>query len=386
MVKNNPLHKKIIKAYQHKFSNLPEVLISAPGRINLIGEHTDYSEGFVMPVAIDLEIVIALQKRTDKVVNLFSLDLVENGIININQLNKADGGWIEYIKGVAWALQEYGYDLTGWQGVMTGSIPIGAGLSSSAALETAAIKAFCYSSALKLSETEIAKFGQKAEVQWVGVNVGIMDQLISSAGKVNHAVLLDCKTLDFDYIPIPPTVRFIVLDTMTRRELTTSEYNRRHEEVKTACNILGVPTLRFASRALLSEKRAEFPPAVYLRAKHVITENARVHSFCRAMLAGNLSEMGQILNASHASLRDDFEVSSRELDIIVHLAQEHPACYGARLMGAGFGGCALAIIDERDMHSFILSIQGAYRAATAIDPNIFSVVSSDGVRVIDVHR
>ena len=381
---NNQLFKKVINAYQINFADSPEVLISAPGRINLIGEHTDYSEGFVLPVAIDLEIIIALRRRADRMVNLFSIDLADHGTIDLDDLQKTAEGWLEYIKGVAWVLGNHGFDISGWQGVITGSIPIGAGLSSSAALETAAIKAFCHSSVINLSKLEIAKLGQEAEINWVGVNVGIMDQLISSAGKANNAVLLDCKTLEFEYVPIPANIRFIVLDTMTRRELTTSAYNRRHEEVIMAANILGVPTLRSASRTLLINNRAKMPPEVYLRARHVITENERVHSFCKAMQACDLTEMGQILNASHTSLREDFKVSSRELDCIVNLAQKHEVCYGARMMGAGFGGCALALIDDTDNSNFITNVHQAYHAETGIEPRLFSVESSDGVRIIQL--
>jgi len=374
------LTNRVVNKYLSFYHHMPTLAVFAPGRINLIGEHTDYSGGFVLPVAIKLGILIAMTPREDDLIKLYSIDLDEQIEINLSVLEKENEGWGEYIKGVAWALRERGYTLQGWQGVFAGSIPIGAGLSSSAALLVATVKAFCLSSGLSLSETTIAQIAKTAESEWVGVNVGIMDQLISAAGKAGHAVCLDCRSLDYEYVPIPEKVSFVVLDTMTRRELSLSAYNTRHDEIKEASKKLGVPTLRDATLALLTEKKSTLSDTLYRRAKHVISENARVLAFSSAMKNGDLQEMGALINASHTSLRDDFEVSSKELNLIVEIAQNQPACLGSRMAGAGFGGCALAIIENSNVETFIEYVSKAYLDETGIQPQLFKVVSGDGVR------
>ncbi len=380
----NPIAQEMINTYLNLYKSRPAKLIIAPGRINLIGEHTDYSDGYVLPVAINLGIMIAMSPRTDKRLRLFSVDFNEYKEIELSKLTKYNDKWAEYFKGVAWVLQENGHELKGWQGVIKGTIPVGAGLSSSAALEIAAIQAFCISSEFSLSSTTKAHFGRKAEMDWVGVNVGIMDQLISASGMADHAVLLDCQTMDMTYIPIPQKARFVVLDTMTRRQLTNSAYNKRHEEVEIAAKALGISTLREASRALLEEKKTEMSETIFRRAKHVLTENDRVLTFSTAMQMGDLEKMGQLLTLSHASLRDDFEVSSKELNLIVEIASKHPLCMGARMTGAGFGGCALALVNDGDIDGFINQTSHNYSLQTGYHPHIFSVKSEDGVRNYDL--
>jgi galactokinase len=377
---SDALTEKVINKYFHLYHNKPRLLVFAPGRINLIGEHTDYSDGFVLPVAINLGIKIAMIPRKDHLVKLYSIDLNEELIIDLRALEKEDGGWGEYIKGVAWVMGQRGSTLYGWQGVIAGSIPIGAGLSSSAALLVAAVKAFCLSSDLPLSKIEIAQIGKTAESDWVGVNVGIMDQLISVAGKADHAVCLDCRTLNYEYVAIPENISFVVLDTMTRRELSKSAYNTRHEEIKEASKLLGVRTLRDANLSLLTEKKSLLSDTLYRRARHVISENERVLAFSSAMKNSDLHKMGTLINASHASLRDDYQVSSEELNLIVDIALKQPSCLGARMMGAGFGGCALAIIENANIKAFIKQVAKKYHSETGIQPHIFKVDSEDGVK------
>lgn len=374
------LTDEAVEKYIRLYHIGPELAVFAPGRINLIGEHTDYSDGFVLPVAINLGVLIALTPREDHLVKLYSIDLDEAIEIDLQGLEKKSENWGEYIKGVAWALKERGFSLQGWQGVVTGSIPIGAGLSSSAALLVAAAQGFCVSGGFSLSETTIAKIGRIAESEWVGVNVGIMDQLISAVGKAGQAVCLDCRTLDYEYVPIPENVSFVVLDTMTRRELSQSAYNTRHDEIAEASKRLGVPTLRDATLSSLQKKKHALSETLYRRAKHVITENRRVLAFGSAMKNGDQDKMGSLINESHASLRDDFEVSSDELNLIVEIAQNQPVCLGARMAGAGFGGCALAIIENSNVETFIANVSKAYQLETGIQPHLFKVESGDGVR------
>lgn len=370
----------ILSAYECRYKQKSSFIVSAPGRINLIGEHTDYSEGFVLPVAIDRSVNIAFTPREDNIVHAYSLDFDEDMKVRLDNLTPGHGGWKDYIMGMAWAMMDSGLELTGWQGVIVGNIPIGAGLSSSAALEVGVGKTFCISSDFDLSPANLAIISRKAESDWVGVNVGIMDQLISAAGKKNHALLLDCRTLSFDYVPVPEQISFIVLDTKTRRELTHSNYNARHEEVKKAAEILDLPSLRDASPSLIEKFQNKLPPILFRRAKHVVTENERVTHFTKAMRNSDLILMGKLMNESHASLKDDYEVSSCELDLIVELAQNQANCIGARMMGAGFGGCALALLKNDDTSLFTKKVFDSYYSKTSIEPHIFKVESTSGVQ------
>ncbi len=377
MAANN--NKMVIDTYQERYKRKPKITIYAPGRINLIGEHTDYSDGYVLPAAINLGISIALSPRDGETLQLYSIDFEQNIMIDLNDMQKEGSGWQEYIKGVAWVLKEEGYPVSGWQGVLSGNIPIGAGLSSSAALEIATLEAFSRIGDFSLSPETMAKLGRKAETGWVGVNVGIMDQLISAAGRANHAVLLDCRTLDFEYVPVPEEISIVVLDTKTRRELSNSAYNTRHKEVRQAARALGVEVLRDASLQELNYNKENLPENVYKRARHVISENERVHEFSKAMRIGKIEEMGRLINLSHQSLRDDFEVSSDELNMIVTIAQEQSECLGARMAGAGFGGCALALIKQSSDQNFTSKVHDRYLAETNIKPHIFKVEISEGV-------
>jgi len=377
------LQEKVFKTYVNLFNAEPEFMIFAPGRVNLIGEHTDYSDGFVLPFAIDLGIIIAFSPKPNDLINLYAVDFDQFFEQNISTILKFEEGWKGYLKGIIQVLKDLGFKLKGFQGVVAGNLPIGAGLSSSAALEVAAVKTLCISSDIDLPDIELAKIGQIAERECVGVNVGIMDQLISAKGRLGYAVKLDCRTLETEYIPIPEGVSFVVLDTKTRRELSHSAYNTRHEEVDIAARILEVSHLRDATHAMLTEKKGSFPMDVYHRAKHVISENERVHDFVAAMQNNELKKMGDILNISHVSLRDEFDVSSKELNIIVDLAKEQPGCFGARMTGAGFGGCALAMIDQWVLDTFLNKVHLLYQAETNINPHIFKVKSVDGVHMID---
>lgn len=370
---------KAISLFQQRYNRAPSHVVTAPGRINLIGEHTDYSEGFVLPMAIDRYVTIAFTPRQDQIIKVYSAEFTEIFTSQLSNLKNTPGGWSQYIKGVAWALMDLGYQLRGWDGVMLGNIPIGAGLSSSAALEVAAGKVFSISSMIEITPPQLALIGQKAEQQWVGVNVGIMDQLISAAGKAGHACLLDCRTLEIEYVPIPDHIQLVIMDTMTRRELTHSDYNTRHDEVIQAARRLGVGFLRDASRDLLESSVEKLSPILYQRALHVISENERVHQYANAMRKTDLNSMGRLVNDSHTSLRDNYEVTNHALDLIVELAQNQPGCLGARMMGAGFGGCALALLTNDPLQAFSNPVIQAYQTVMGFAPKIYPVTSVDGV-------
>lgn len=377
---SNKPQQELLSTNKYHFKEKPTHYIMAPGRINLIGEHTDYSEGFVLPVAIDRYVSVAFTPRLDNLIQVYSIDFDETLTIPLDNLIHGHGGWKDYVIAMAWALTDCGYDLSGWQGVVSGNIPIGAGLSSSAAFEVAVGKAFCLASDIRISPKDLAKISRKAETQWVGLNVGIMDHLISAAGKENHAMLLDCRNYEMEYIPIPQELRLVVLDTKTRRELTSSAYNERHREVSEAAERLGIKQLREATSSLLDQNKHKLNNLIYQRAKHVISENERVNKFVAAMRKNELGTMGDLINQSHNSLKNDFEVSSKELNIIVEVAQNHPYCVGARMMGAGFGGCALALINNDDTQTFKQAVHDTYFEETGIKPHIFEVDSAQGVR------
>ncbi len=349
------------RAFRERFGGAPEAVVRAPGRVNLIGEHTDYNEGFVLPMAIDRDVRIALRTRTDDIVRVRALDVGREAELRLSALER-DDGWHQYVAGVAWALQADGLALRGWDGVMTGDVPRGAGLSSSAALELACARAFQASSGFRWEPARMARLCQRAENAWVGVNSGIMDQLISALGREGHALLLDCRSLEGQPVPLPRGHVIVVLDTGTRRGLVGSAYNERRAQCEEAARYLGVPALRDVDEEDLRLRGAGLPELPRRRARHVVTENARTVAAAEAIRRGDAAELGRLMNASHASLRDDFEVSSEALDAVVRCAQAQPSCLGARMTGAGFGGCAVALVREGEADAFVRGVAACYDA------------------------
>jgi galactokinase len=377
------LHDKVMAAFNERFGERPFLTIRAPGRVNLIGEHTDYNDGFVLPMAIDRAIWIALRPRDDRRVLLHSLELDPTADFALDDFHHTDGGWTEYVKGVAWALQEAGLPLQGWEGVSTGDVPVGAGLSSSAALELAVARAFAAVSGFPWEPAQMARLAQKAENQWVGVNCGIMDQMISAAGKAGHALLIDCRSLETQLAPLPPETAVVILDTATRRGLVDSAYNERRAQCEAAAHFFSVPALRDVDLATFNARADQLDPLTRQRARHVIGENQRTLDAMVAMLQEDAIALGRLFNASHASLRDDFAVSSAELDQIVECAQRRDtACLGARMTGAGFGGCAVALVWAESATAFSQAIAACYQAATGLTPNIYICQPADGASVV----
>ncbi len=351
--------RAIEAAFEARFSEAPTAVVRAPGRVNLIGEHTDYNDGFVLPMAIDRDIRIALRPRVDDTVRVYAVDIEQEASFSLGALERADG-WQEYLKGVAWALAEDGVTLSGFDGVLAGDVPRGAGLSSSAALELAACRAFQASSGFPWQPTAMARLCQRAENGWVGVNSGIMDPLISALGREGHALLLDCRTLEGEAVPLPAGHVVVVLDTGTRRGLVGSAYNERRAQCEEAALHFGVPALRDVTPEAFEAGAAGLEELPRKRARHVIGENARTLAAAEAMRRGDAATLGRLMNASHASLQEDFEVSSPALDAIVACARGHPACLGARMTGAGFGGCAVALVEEGAVDAFVRAVTGCY--------------------------
>jgi galactokinase len=376
------LQSQVIQEFQSRFDTPPSLVVRAPGRVNLIGEHTDYNDGFVLPMAIDRAIWIALRPRDDQLVVAHSLDFDKPAEFHLGSLKKAKTGWAEYLKGVAWALQEAGHGLQGWEGIVAGDVPVGAGLSSSAALEMATARAFGAVSNLGWDAMHMARLGQKAENAWVGVNCGIMDQMISAAGVAGHALLIDCRSLETQAVPLPPETVVVVMDTVTRRGLLDSAYNERRAQCEAAARFFGVAALRDVSVEEFAARASQLPDPMRRRARHVVTENARTLAATQAMREGDAPELGRLMDASHVSLRDDFEVSSHELNVIVSSSRGQPACYGARMTGAGFGGCAVALVRAEAAESFAASTSADYQAETGIIPHIYICEATAGAAVV----
>lgn len=375
------LRARVVSEFQRIFGHAPDCVVRAPGRVNLIGEHTDYNAGFVLPMAIDRAVWIALRPDDSRHVTVHSQDFRALIEFRLDDLRNTGTGWPEYLKGVAWALQAAGYPLGGWQGVLAGDVPIGAGLSSSAALEMATARAFAAAGGWEWEPARMALLGQRAENQWVGVNCGIMDQMISACGREGHALLIDCRSLDTELTPVPPGTSVVVLDTATRRGLADSAYNERRTRCEAAARHFGVPALRDVTLAQFEAREGELHAETRRRARHVVTENARTLEACAAMRRGDASQVGRLMNASHASLRDDFEVSSPELNTMVACAVEQAGCFGARMTGAGFGGCAVALVDQVMAPIFAGAVASAYQARTGISPSVYVSGATNGAEV-----
>ncbi|MFK7803730.1 MAG: galactokinase [Anaerolineae bacterium] len=376
--------KDLIKQkFQEKYGEAPAFVIRAPGRVNLIGEHTDYNDGFVMPMAINRAVWLAIRPREDGLVHVKSLEMDDPAEFEIANLGEPGEGWGEYLKGVTWALLEDGFDLSGWEGIVTSNVPVGAGLSSSAALEMATAMAFMALSNTEWDAPRMAKVGQRAENDWVGANTGIMDQMISASGAADHALMIDCRDLSTQLVPLPEKTAIVILDTMSRHTHTGSGYNDRRKECEEAARHYGVSHLRDLTNVGL-QKGAEGLGRIPLRrATHVISENDRVLQAVKAMRAGDAHLMGLFMNASHDSLRDNFEVTNRDLDLMAALAQESTGCYGARMTGGGFGGCVVALVREDRAEVFALEIARDYFAVTDLQPDIYICKATAGAAIVE---
>ncbi len=375
------LQQKITSAFQARYGVEPAFVVRAPGRVNLIGEHTDYNDGFVLPMAINRAVWLAFSPRDDSMIEVHSLDFDETVQFTLEAFENTGSAWAEYVKGIAWVMKAGGYALTGWHGVLAGDVPIGAGLSSSAAIELATARALAEVSGIPWEPAVMARLAQRAENEWVGVNCGIMDQMISAAGEAGHALLIDCRSLQTESVPLPPETAIVVLDTVTRRGLVDSAYNERRSQCEEAARFFGVEALRDVSLDEFNARAHELDDVIRRRARHVISENARTVQAAEVMQQGDAAALGQMMNASHDSLRDDFEVSSEALNIMVECARQETSCYGARMTGAGFGGCAVALVREGAAETFAAGVRACYEGATNQAPHIYVCYATDGATV-----
>jgi len=377
------LVRRVREAFAKKLGHEPRYIVAAPGRVNLIGEHTDYNEGFVLPSAIDRHVVMAIQPRDDAIVRLFALDMDADSSFSLSSIVKDDAQpWSNYQRGVAWALQEAGYHLTGMDAVLSSDVPIGAGLSSSAAVELAAAMALQTMADLDLDAVERAKLCQKAENDFVGMHCGIMDQYIISMGQRDHALLIDCRSLDYETVPVPDGCQIVICNTNKPRELVGSAYNERRAECETGARRLGAASLRDVTPSQLAQHAAALDATILKRCRHVVTENERALQTVEALGQDDLARAGALMNASHVSLRDDYEVSCPELDAMVKAAWDQAGVWGARMTGAGFGGCTVNLVQAQAVESFVESVATRYQNRTGLEASIYVCRAEEGVRLL----
>lgn len=371
----------LLITFEQLYNRRPAYVARAPGRVNIIGEHTDYNDGFVLPAAIERETRIALAPRNDDQVHLVAFDLARETLFSLHQIaTSADQSWSNYVRGVAHGLKKRGYPLVGVDMLIHGAVPIGSGLSSSAALEMAAVQAFAAAGGFTVPPAEAARIGQTAEHLFVGAKTGLMDQLASALGQAGHLLLIDIRSLEYQPVPVPEQAALLIADTSVRRSLAGSAYNERRSQCEQAALAMGVAALRDANMDMLAAVDA--PDVVRRRATHVIQENVRVLQAVTAFRAGDLTFAGQLMNASHFSLRDLYEVSSRELDLMAELLRSQPGCYGARLTGAGFGGCCVALMDRAAVEAAVPIVAAAYEAATNLKPALYPTQAAAGAGVL----
>jgi galactokinase len=383
------------------FSTEPR-LFRAPGRVNLIGEHTDYNAGFVMPAAIRFYTTVAIAPRADRQLRIHSANFAETREVTLPGPLATQGRigqsshWIDYVCGVAWALEEHGMPLRGADLLIHGDVPLGAGLSSSAALEVAVGLALTSIAGHRLEGMQLAKICQRAENQYVGMRCGIMDQFAAIHGRAGHAMMLDCRSFEHRLLSLQgpagnsgQSAQLVICNTMVRHELAGSEYNRRREQCEQGVQALarlapGIETLRDVTSELLRAQEAALDPLIYRRCRHVVTENERVLAAARTLEAADLDGFGRLMRESHRSLRDDYEVSCDELDLMVRLAESIDGVYGARMTGGGFGGCTVNLVHAAKVEEFRLRLAAGYARATGRRAEIYVCETADGAAPVQL--
>jgi galactokinase len=376
-----------VTARFHELFGQPPALYRAPGRVNLIGEHTDYNEGFVMPVALDLSCWVAAAPRTDRRLVVRSENAAETVTVDLERPVARTGQWIDYVAGVATMMRTLG-EVRGGNLLIHSEVPAGAGLSSSAALEVASALAIADISGLTLERTAIATLSQRAENEVVGARVGIMDQYNAVHARAGTALVLDCRALEHRHIPLPPGVRIVACNSMVRHSIAGGEYNKRRQECNEAVRTLqrsfpDVSSLRDVDMPRLEGARSALGDLLYRRARHIVTENERVLAAARALEMQDLDSLGRLMAESHRSLRDDYDVTVRELDTLVEAASDVPGVLGARMTGGGFGGCTVNLVDERAVDTFCHVVADRYDTATGLKPDIYVSEPADAGGRVD---
>lgn len=374
-IKDGSAVARVTAHYRERFG-VPALVSRAPGRVNLIGEHTDYNDGFVMPGAIAAYTWVAAGPRPDRVLQAFSSRYGEETALSLDALDGPPRKhWSDFIRGVAATLQSAGHKLAGANLVIHGEVPPGAGLSSSASLEVAVALALTQLGGVMVPRLELARLCQKAEHGYVGTRCGFMDQFAVSFGVAGNALMLDCRSLEYKLLPVPQDVRLVVCNSMVRHDLASGEYNLRRRDCETGLKLLkallpAIRALRDVTMEDLERHRQVLPQTVYRRCRHVVAENRRVLKASGALAAEDAEQFGRLMRESHASLRDDYEVSCRELDLLAELALSSDGVFGARMMGGGFGGCTINLVRAECAGAFQSSISQAYFDKTGIAPEV----------------
>ncbi len=375
---------ELTAAFRRHFDGEPR-FFRAPGRVNLIGEHTDYNDGFVMPAAIEYEARTAAAARSDNRIRFFAFDLDESAEFDLDAPTPARHHWSDYAFGTALTLKQAGHAITGADIVMSSSVPFGSGLSSSAAFEVSVGYTLLALSGIEIDTVELAKLCQRAENDYVGMRCGIMDQFISANGTRDHALMIDCRSLETRAVPIDSRARIVVANSMVHHTHAGGEYNKRRasceEGVAELAPAIGgtITALRDITPEMLKAHRHLLSEETWRRCRHVIAENARVLDAAVALEKGDLEACGALMNASHVSMRDDYEISCKEIDILVDIAQAQPGVYGSRMTGGGFGGCTVSLVAADKVDAFIATVAAEYEAATGLKPAIFSCSPMAGV-------
>jgi galactokinase len=377
--------------YRAQFARAAEVITRAPGRVNIIGEHTDYNHGFVLPMAIEHETAILACPRADLTLHAYAANLKRTAEADLTRCARDPReGWMDYVVGVAHELAKLGKPLRGADLMIIGDVPIGCGLGSSASLEMAALCLFEALGGFEVEGAEAPRLGQRVENLFLGLSTGIMDQFISRMGKRGHALFLDCRSFDYELIPVAfPGAKFVIANTCLARGLTSSKYNERVAECKQAVQGMrdalgkeGTHLRDFTMDDLLAT-RARLSDVAFRRARHVISEDVRTKAACEAMRAGDPAALGRLMNGSDASLRDDYEVTCPELDAMTEIARALPGCHGARMTGAGFGGCTINLVQSEAVPSFTEKLMAEYTRRTGITGQVFISLPSDGAARVE---
>ncbi|NNJ11466.1 galactokinase [Chloroflexales bacterium ZM16-3] len=372
-------------AFIKRFGAHPRMIVRAPGRVNLIGEHTDYNEGFVFPIAIDRETFVAARSRPDTTIRAYTAQFNQEDSFSIDQIERSpDMPWANYVRGVVKGIRARDLPITGADLLISSDVPLGSGLSSSASLEVAVGYAVQLLNNINLLGEELALLAQGAENSFVGVQCGIMDQFVSALGRADHALLIDCRDLSYRPLLIPPDVRVIVCNSGVHHNLGNSGYNERRAACNEAVRLLKtrmprISTLRDVSLASLEANADLLPPTILMRARHVVTENRRTLDAAAALERADLVTFGQLMNQSHASMRDDYEISVPEIDLLTDLARAVPGCYGARLTGGGFGGSTVNMVTISAVDRFVQEVAADYLAQTGREAGIIVCRPSEGV-------
>ncbi len=382
------LIQNVKTSFEQVLGYAPSHIIQAPGRVNLIGEHTDYNDGFVLPCAINYQTVVAAAKREDNLVRVVSVDYdnaVDEFDITQDIAFLESKMWANYIRGVVKCLLARGYQFGGADISVSGNVPQGAGLSSSAALEVVIGQTFKVLFNLEIRQAEIALNGQQAENEFVGCNCGIMDQMISAEGRENHAMLLDCRSLETEAVSMPEDMAVVIINSNKKRGLVDSEYNTRREQCEEAARIFGVKALRDVSIEQFNDKVSQLDETVAKRARHIITENERTTEAAQALRANDMQRMGELMAASHASMRDDFEITVKEIDTLVDIVKAVIGDQGGvRMTGGGFGGCIVALVPPTLVDEVKTAVEAKYQAATGLKESIYVCQAKEGAGLVEV--